>query len=137
MKNIYIDNIENTEIKESKIHGYGLFATKSIRKDQYLCNIQGQIITRTQYKELLESGKYPKECFIEKYNIDQNRVAMMFVRSKYGYINHAETSNIRSELVGTSLYVYAACDIKAGEEITDVYNLKKHFDVLGGFKNES
>lgn len=133
-KQFYIDNIENTIVKNSNIHGYGLFATKLIKKDTLLCILNGQIIKREEYSEFLKHSHFDKKMFIEKYNINEEYIAAMPFRTKYSYINHDEYTNIKSEVKNKQLYVYANEDIEEGIEIVDIYNLRNHIDVLGGFR---
>jgi SET domain-containing protein len=130
-----IDNIENTEIKKSEIHGYGLFALKEIKKDTLLCVLSGQILEVGEYIKLMESGEYSSNCFVEKYKIDENYFGAMPLRTKYSCINHSEDANMYSKVNDEKLYVYASKKIMLGEEIVDSYNLTNHIDILGGFKS--
>ena len=134
MEQFFVDNIKDTVVKHSSIHGYGLFTTKLIKKDTLLCVLSGQIIKREDYAKFLKYSDYDKKLFIEKYNINEEYIAAMPFRTKYSYINHAEYTNIKSHVENNELYVYANEDIKEGVEIVDIYNLRKHIDVLGGFK---
>lgn len=129
-----IDNIKNTEIKNSEIHNKGLFATKIIDAGTTLCILSGQKILKEDYLKLLKSNNYSQSNFMEKYNLNENEIAVMPFRTKYSFINHSKYSNIESKVVDEKLYVYALFDIKKGEEILDTYNLEKHLDLLGGFK---
>jgi len=128
-----LDNIKNTEIKNSTLHNKGLFATKDIMKGSLLCILSGQKMTRDEYTQILKSNSYDKENFVEKYNISSNFIGAMPFRTKYSMINHSSISNISSELINEELHVFASEDILKGTEITDTYNLDKHIDVLGGF----
>lgn len=129
-----IDNIKNTEIRDSKIHGKGLFANERIKKETLLCILEGQPIKIEDYFKLLSDSDYSKSSFIEKYKLNEEYICAMPFRTKYSYINHSINPNIYSALKDRKLYVYASKDIEKGEEIVDVYNLKSHIDILGGFK---
>lgn len=129
-----IDNIKNTVIKNSTLHGKGLFATHSIEKDTLLCVLEGQVLTTKCYMELIAHGNYGRNCFIEKYKIDDTHVAAMPFRTKYSFINHSDKPNVFSVLKDRKLYVYTSTNINPEDELVDTYNLNKHIDVLGGFK---
>ena len=129
-----IDNIKNTEIRQSKIHGKGLFATADISKNTLLCVLEGQIISVSDYNEILSSKIYSDYSFVEKYKIDDEYFGAMALRTKYSFINHSDVSNVYSVVKKKKLYVFAKEKILLGEEILDTYNLKKHIDMLGGFK---
>ena len=50
IRDIVIDNICNTMINHSNIHGFGLFATKSIQPNCLLCVLDGQLISKKHMK---------------------------------------------------------------------------------------
>jgi SET domain-containing protein len=130
---LVIDNIQHTCVKSSSLHGNGLFATRSLKKDVLLCILSGQMMSDDEYHALIKQTSFPRELFMEKFRIDESRIAITPFRTKYSYINHSDEPNIYSNLVGHHLHVFASVDINFGEEILDKYNLKKHIDVLGGF----
>jgi SET domain-containing protein len=130
---LIIDNIQHTCIRPSPVHGRGLFATRSLKKDGLLCVLSGQMISENDYQALIKQASLPRELFMEKFRIDESRIVITPFRTKYSYINHSNEPNIYSYLVGHNLHVFASVDINFGEEILDKYNLKKHIDVLGGF----
>jgi len=130
-----IDNIKHTTVKPSPLHGHGLFATHLIAKDTLLCILEGQVLTTQEYKALLASDDHDLVYFMEKYKIDETHIAAIPFRTKYSYINHNSVANVYSILKGRKLYVYALTEIEVGAELVDTYDIKKHIDVLGGFKN--
>jgi SET domain-containing protein len=85
-------------IKESKIHGLGLFATKPIKANTKLG------IT----------------------HIPNSYSADGYIRTPLGgFYNHSDNPNCAKEeaLVGGALWLYTLRDIEAGEEITVKYTL--------------
>lgn len=44
-----VDNIPNTQIMKSEIHGFGLFAKNFIKKDSILGILDGQYVPATEY----------------------------------------------------------------------------------------
>jgi hypothetical protein len=97
------DNIENLIcVKESKIHGKGLFANKNIKEGQILGHIKG---SRTK-----KDGPY-----VLWINDTEKGVK---VECDLKYINHNKKPNA---CYYDDLTVVAIKDIKKGEEITHHY----------------
>jgi len=88
-------------IKESKIHGLGLFATKKIP--------QGTNLGISHFRE--ESGEFEDN----------------YIRTPLGgFINHAEISNCKKlGQHGRIMSIITLCDIEEGEELTVYYTLYK------------
>ena len=102
-----IDNIKNTEIKKSKIHGNGLYATKKIKKDTVLCILDGQFISYETAKKDLE---------LEWNQINNDIVLVRIYPTKYRFINHSRNPNLR--LFREPLRVVSISDIEIGEELS-------------------
>ena len=86
-------------IKESKIHGLGLFATKKIP--------QGTNLGISHFRE--ESGEFENN----------------YIRTPLGgFINHAEIANCKKfGHHGRIMSIITLCDIEEGEELTVYYTL--------------
>ena len=52
IKRTTIDNIADTEIRKSDIHGYGLFALRDFRAGETICALDGQVMPWSKYEEL-------------------------------------------------------------------------------------
>lgn len=130
----FINNIKNTAVIESPVHGYGLFATSNIKKGSLLCELSGQIITKKQFEKIMSSNLYPIELFIEKHQISDELMMITPFRTSYSFINHSvEIENLIEVYEYGRVKVYASDDIYNGAEILSKYNLTKHIDILGGF----
>lgn len=103
---------DNLTIKESPIHGLGLFATKDINTLDKLCNSH----------LFVKNGHYPAEKYILRLEAG-------------GYINHSSIPNTEIKIIDVKdntitminnnlrFYgLYPIRTIKAGEEITLDYN---------------
>ena len=90
-------------IKQSTIHGLGLFASKRIP--------QGTNLGISHFKE--ESGEFENN----------------YIRTPLGgFINHAEVPNCKKTGVGSMpriISLITLCDIEEGEELTVYYTLYK------------
>jgi uncharacterized protein len=103
-----------TEVRNSPIHGRGLFATAEIAKDEVVLVKGGHIINRKLLKEEITPLLGPVEIqidddlFIAPVTPDEREASML-------YSNHSCDANlgIRGEISFVALR-----DIKAGEELT-------------------
>jgi len=109
-KNI-IDNISNTYVSHSPIHGFGLFANKNIRADEKIGKIDGQLIDRKHIRHFRKSNK------IYGYNewtaISENKLLARPFRTKYGYINHSRLPNVKLD----GLEIVTIREIQKDEEV--------------------
>lgn len=134
---IYINNIPNTKVEKSLVHGFGLFATKNIRKGTLLCKLSGQILDKKEYEKFQSVHSDKKDFFVGKSTILNNKIFAVPFRTSYSFINHNSSISHIEEIFcekTNTLSVIAKIDIKKSEEIFDTYNLKNHIDILGGFK---
>ena len=103
-----------TEVRESKIHGHGLFATADITKDEIVAVKGGHIVDRKTLREKITPRLGPVEIqidddlFIAPVTDEERELSML-------YSNHSCEANlgIRGEIT-----LVAMRDIRAGEELT-------------------
>ena len=103
-----------TEVRESKIHGCGLFATSDIAKDEIVAVKGGHIVDRKTLREKITPGLGPVEIqiddnlFIAPVTDEERELSML-------YSNHSCDANpgIRGEITFVAMR-----DICAGEELT-------------------
>ena len=107
--------------RRSKLHGWGVFALEPINKNTRIIDYAGELI---DYKESLKrETKYLERgeiwCFtvntrwVRDANVDGNDAR---------YINHACKPNCYTQIIGRTIWVRAARNIKAGEELTYDYH---------------
>ena len=117
-----------TEVRESPIHGRGLFATAKIDKDEIVAVKGGHIVNREQLKKEIAPVLGPVEIQID----DNLYIAPVTPEEREGsmlYSNHSCDANLGMR--GEITFV-AMGDIPAGEELThdwattddDDYSLK-------------
>jgi SET domain-containing protein len=119
-----LDNIDSTKINQSGIHGFGLFATSIIEASTVLCVLDGQVVEHKHYAEVeaLVSpfiSKYRKFFFMECNYLEDDRLLIRNIRTKYSYINHSRTPN--TKLILDPMRVVAMERIKPDEELTIDY----------------
>ena len=103
-----------TEVRESKIHGRGLFATADIAKDEVVAVKGGYIISREQLRKRITPRLGPVEIQID----DDLFIAPVTEEERDGsmlYTNHSCDPNLGMR--GEIMFV-AIRDIRAGEELT-------------------
>ena len=103
-----------TEVRESKIHGRGLFATADIAKDEIVAVKGGHIVDGKTLREKITPVFGPVEIqidddlFIAPVTQKERELSML-------YSNHSCDPNLG--VIGEVTFV-ARCDIRAGEELT-------------------
>ena len=103
-----------TEVRESKIHGRGLFATADIAKDEIVAVKGGHIVDRKSLREKITPVLGPVEIqidddlFIAPVTEEERELSML-------YLNHSCDPNLgmRGEITFVAMR-----DIGAGEELT-------------------
>ena len=102
-----------TEVRESPIHGHGLFATAPIAKDEVVAVKGGHIINREQLREITPKLgpveiQIGDDLFIAPVTPEEREASML-------YSNHSCDANlgVRGEITFVALR-----DIAAGEELT-------------------
>jgi hypothetical protein len=102
-----------TEVRESPIHGRGLFAIAPIAKDEIVVVKGGHIVTREQLRDITPKlgpveVQIGDDLFLAPVTQDEREASML-------YSNHSCDANmgIRGEITFVALR-----DIRAGEELT-------------------
>jgi hypothetical protein len=116
-----IDNIKLGTILESPIHGFGLWANRTIEAGEVLCILDGQLINYDEFDTL--TSRRQDLPYIEWNAISGDRILVRMFRTKYSYINHSRTPNCHV-LQGEDSFIYVLVlneTIKQGCEITIDY----------------
>jgi SET domain-containing protein len=106
-----IQTVSDAELRPSKIHGTGLFSTRSRPPGEVLTVLDGQEIDPSWYPTVME-------------NLDWNalapdRLLVRALRTSYGYINHSTSPNVEIDVSGRIMRT--ARTVAAGEELTMNY----------------
>ena len=111
-------------VRNSPIHGRGVFALTHISKGTRIVEYKGELITDDEadrrYAHLHEHSPHTMLFSLEnKLVIDATR------RGNSGrWINHSCVPNCQVEEEGTKIFIDARRDIRPGEELTYDYNLQ-------------
>jgi SET domain-containing protein len=121
---------EYTEVKASKIHGFGLFAKKGIPKGTIWWHARPQdvlIITKEQFLKLDSSKKSSSiDSFIHnllKYSYYERDIdALIFCLDNSRFVNHSLNANSGASEEENGFCAMALTKIPPGEEITEDYS---------------
>ena len=106
--------------RRSKLHGWGIFALEPITKNTRIIDYAGELI---DHKESLKrETKYLKNGCIWCFTVNRRWVRDANVGGNLArFINHACQPNCYSHIVGRTIWIRAARNIAAGEELTYNY----------------
>ena len=107
--------------KRSKLHGYGVFAEEPINKNKRIVDYAGELINNEQ-SERREDRYLEKGC-IWVFRVNRNWSRDAAVGGNVArFINHNCKPNCWIDVVGLTIWVRAARNIRKGEELTYDYN---------------
>ena len=113
---------EHVEVRYSDIHGYGIFTTKFIPKDEFIMTISGDVIDENECMKREEQGNVYIFWNGDNY-IDVSDTA------KIKFINHHCDANCTVvDNDNTSLSLVSVRDIQPGEEITIDYGYDEIYE---------
>lgn len=115
------------KVKNSKIHGHGVFATRDIKKNTKIIQYIGEKVLRVEgnkrseqrIKNYLNSNKTGSVYIFElnkKYDIDGSPKY-----NKARYINHSCSPNCEVDIIKDEIWIYSIKNIKNGEELSYDY----------------
>ena len=115
------------EVKKSRVHGNGIYATKRIKKGQQIIQYIGEKVTKKEgdkrsekrIKKYLNSKTTGSVYIFElnsRYDIDGS-----FKYNKARYINHSCNPNCEVEIKKNKIWIVSIKNIKEGEELSYDY----------------
>ena len=125
------------EVRDSKIHGKGVYAAKDIPKDTRVIEYVGDFVTKIE-ADLISD----KELEKSKSNPDSHGAVYLFTLNKEfdingnvswntaRLINHSCNPNCETDIVNNHIWIISLKDIKKGEELSYdyAYNLDNYED---------
>ena len=106
-------SLKNTLIvKKSRIHNKGVYAKRSIAKDEHIIRYLGTRLTYKQASAETADDTYHYQIS-KRYTIDGKNDAR--------YINHSCEPNCESDIIRGVIWIIAIRDIKKGEELSYNY----------------
>jgi SET domain-containing protein len=108
------------EKRRSKIQGWGVFATRRITKNTRIVHYAGEKITNKE--SLRREARYLKNGRIWCFKLNRLYVRDAAVGGNIArYINHSCSPNCYTEVIGDTIWIRAARNIRSGEELTYDY----------------
>lgn len=108
------------EKRRSKIDGWGVFATRAIAKNTRIVHYAGEKITNKE--SLRREARYLKKGHIWCFKLNRLYVRDAAVGGNIArYINHSCSPNCYTEVIGETIWIRAARNIRSGEELTYDY----------------
>ncbi len=109
------------EKRRSGIAGWGVFATRKIPKNTRVIHYAGEKITNRE--SLRREARYLKRGRVWCFKVNQRYVRDAAVGGNLArYINHSCRPNCYVQIVGDTIWIRAARNIRAGEELTYDYS---------------
>ncbi len=106
--------------RRSKIQGWGVFATRGIAKNTKIVHYAGEKITNKE--SLRREARYLKKGRIWCFKLNRLYVRDAAVGGNIArYINHSCSPNCYTQIVGDTIWIRAARNIRKGEELTYDY----------------
>jgi hypothetical protein len=110
-------------VRNSKIHGKGVFAKRPIRKGTQVIEYDGDIITVDEADEIgIKTEKGHSHTMF--FTVDKNRVINGNTGGDAKYINHSCDPNCETVQYGDKIMVEALRSIPKGQELTYDYHLE-------------
>ncbi len=107
--------------KRSKVHGFGVFALEPINKNKRIIDYAGELITNKQSER--REDRYLREGCIWVFRVNRSWSRDAAVGGNIArFINHSCTPNCWIDVVDKTIWIRAAHNIKAGEELVYDYN---------------
>lgn len=106
--------------KRSRVHGQGVFAAEPITKNRRIIDYAGELIANAISPQ--REARYLAEGCIWVFRVNRAWSRDAAVGGNIArFINHSCTPNCWFEVVGTTIWIRAARNIRAGEELTYDY----------------
>ncbi len=108
------------EKRRSRISGWGVFATRPITKNTRIVDYAGEKVSNRE--SLRRETQYLKQGHIWCFKLNRLSARDAAVGGNDArYINHACAPNCYSQVIGDTIWIRAARNIRKGEELTYDY----------------
>lgn len=127
---------ERLEVRQSPVHGRGIFARIAIPAGNFILHYAGRIIDWDEaMRRHPHDPSQPNHTFYfsldDTFVIDGNDGG-----NRARWINHSCAPNCESEIKGQRVYLRSLRDIQAGEELSFDYNLMLDEPITPELKND-
>jgi SET domain-containing protein len=107
--------------RRSKLHGFGVFAAEPITKNTRIIDYAGELIRNS--RSGVREARYLKEGCIWVFRVNRVWSRDAAVGGNIArFINHSCTPNCYTRVIGETIWIIAAKNIRKGEELTYDYS---------------
>jgi len=134
MKDFSKEPTKVIEVKESKLHGKGVFARKRIEKGSRIIRYKGKKITNEEGAERYDESNMKRHhtflfCLDDDYCLDGGEKG-----NEARFINHSCNPNCEAVQEGNKIYIDAIKNIPKEKELTFDYSLYSDGDLPKNWK---
>ena len=116
------------EVRHSRIHGYGVFALRQIRRGTTIIEYLGDRVTPDEADERY-ADKDPKDGHTFLFTVDERTVIDAGVDGNEArFVNHGCDPNCQTVNTGTQIFIEALRTIRPGEELAYDYQIARDDD---------
>jgi len=116
------------EVRHSRVHGYGVFALRRIRKGTRVIEYLGDRISHAE-ADARYDGKDPRDGHTFLFTVDARTVIDAGANGNEArYVNHGCDPNCESIATGKRIFIEAIRTIQPGEELAYDYQIKRDPD---------
>ena len=116
------------EVRHSRIHGYGVFAARRIRKGTTVIEYLGERVSHAKADARYE-GKDADDNHTFLFTVDAKTVIDAGVNGNEArYINHGCDPNCESTILNGRIFIEAIRTIQPGEELSYDYQIQRDSD---------
>ncbi|UNK49534.1 SET domain-containing protein [Lysobacter sp. S4-A87] len=106
-----LPTVTDAVVRDSAIHGRGLYSTRTRGAGEVLCVLDGQVVDVAAFPGIVDA--------LEWNALGPSRLLVRGIRTSYGYINHSATPNVAIDADGRTMRTCEA--VAAGGEFTMDY----------------
>jgi hypothetical protein len=116
------------EVRHSRIHGYGVFALRQIRRGTTIIEYLGDRVTPDE-AELRYANKDPEDGHTFLFTVDDKTVIDAGVDGNEArFVNHGCEPNCQTVNTGKRIFIEALRAIRLGEELAYDYQIERDKD---------
>jgi SET domain-containing protein len=113
-------NLPRIKRKQSKLHGWGVFALEDINKNKRIVTYDGEKITSKE--SAIREDRYLSRGEIWCFRLTQRTVIDANVGGNVArFVNHSCTPNCYSNIIDGKIWIIAGRSVKKGDELTYNY----------------
>jgi SET domain-containing protein len=116
------------EVRHSRVHGYGVFALRRIRKGTTVLEYLGERVSQAE-ADARYANRHSRDNHTFLFTIDSKTVIDAGVGGNEArYINHGCEPNCESAALEKRIFIEALRTIQPGEELTYDYQIRRDAD---------